>query len=723
MIYYDQKEVRNIKKVLTIVLFLVWICCLAGCRQPDGPKTTLPENAVALTIDNVTDYFTIKVITDCEYDLSAGQTVVTSYVAFVPKGEYDTVYGEVEFEVNCCIRQPSNQNVTIRVQEDRQKLRLKAGVINGQYRRDIGIEEGYGFQVDPEQEHIMLRGVTGYVVPGQPQANAYEKLTENERSASAGILEELRKKLTDYREDFSEAKNYFYSSNMNWQFLSIYGGDRNAYSQDTGEDIRGVDLENQRYTHGRYQYFVRAGQVYQQYENELGLVMRTKSDLDIENFQKEATPRFEEVLDPNAVYLRQGENYYALTTFKNMSDGSLKQRLVEQLDAKGITGDPEAFVVKYSYDFSGRNFAFQAEVLHRGDHEQSQYIDNYIHYSWKVTDLNKAKVELWAPDEGSFALEQTLEEAMIYKTGMVRISEFTRKVEFAVFQVVSESASAEVDNFLPIEVLEGGLYTFRASTGQRVTMYNADGEIYRGMYYPEGIYYLKYSGVPYGKTPVILQIGVTPLEDFGDLYDPIVIEDDHFQVYLEKMGDMQTFRFVPKMSGIYELTACDTPVQVYLYDADAPQQILASCHQPYMTMRLEAGKAYVLAIQQYPAKDGPLTWDVTVNFVGAPSEEPQPVDSQWQDIFMAGADSMLCVNVEEPGLYVMEVERVAGMEDWYGFFCDEDGMYVPVEMVVLEDGTEAYVLRPGQYYYCIDVSQYYFKGCVRLVQVGTADEG
>lgn len=707
------------KKILMTFLLFLWIGCLAGCRQPGEPEALLPENAVALTIDNFADYFDIKVVTDCEYDLSAGQTVATSYVAFVLKDNCDAISGEVSFDIHCGIYTPDAPSEIIPVQETRQTLALKSEITNGQYSRCIHIEQGYGYQADPEKNAVTLCAVSGYVVPAAPEPNAYETLTEADRAASAEILAELQRKMADYGEDFSSARNYYYASSFQWQFLSVYGGDRNIYSADNGEDIRRIDLENQRFAQGKCQYFVRNDQVYQQYENELGLVVRAKSDLVLEDFLQASTPRFDEILDADAVYLRQGKGYCALTTLQNMPEGPLKQRLVGKLEEVGVTGDPEAFVVKYSYEFTGRNFAFCVEVFYRGDAQQSQYVDNYICYGWEVADLNMAKVELWPPDEGIFALELTLEDAMVYKTGLVRISEFSRKVDFTVFQMVSSAPGVQVDNFLPVEVLTGGLYTFRLSNGIRTTIYNAEGQVHSGMYYPEGIYYLQCSGVPYGKTPVIMQLGVTPLADYGDLFAPIPIAGAQFQVNLEKMGDMQAFRFEPAATGIYELSACDTPVQVYLYDADAPQQILASCRPPYMTMYLEAGKAYVLAIQQYPSEDGPLTWDVTVDHIGDPPKAPQMVDGQWRDILLAGTEGMLYVDVAEVGAYVLELERVAGLESLYGYFCDEEGTPVRVEKMLLEDGTEAYVLGPGRYYFCCSAAQYYFKGRIRLVPVDT----
>ena len=315
------------KKLLTIISCFILLLFLFGCDDNINDKEddiNYPEGSIKLTINNINEYFDIKVQTVLSngYIYDEQVTYANAYVTFIPKKDYVTVYGTVRYEVNSRVTSLGlsfGQKIVIGEQE----LLLHEGITNTSYK--MTFQTDYSYTVKPDTSNLTLKKVSGYVIEGDlDNSNEYEKLTEEDRLNSSAIKGELVQKVSEYENTFNEAKNYNYCHINDYRFKSIFGEERDEYNSNAYNTGANVDVENRLYQNGLHKYFYRNGKIWEQRKNSYDLVIEKESWVTEEHISLTMTPHFVDMFDPNAIYIKDGNNYYGYVMFSNMGIDSIK---------------------------------------------------------------------------------------------------------------------------------------------------------------------------------------------------------------------------------------------------------------------------------------------------------------------------------------------------------------------------------------------------------------
>ena len=732
---------RKMKRILILILSSVLLALsLVGCKgDSDDPAVggieNYPEGAIPLTLDNFEDYFEIRVTTDLEVDYIedyAGvhkMTKAESYVALVPKKDYTDVSGRVEFLLNAGISVGYSSVSQFKIAQGVQHILLGEGIRNASFR--MTADSDYDYTVTHGSNTVTLKAVEGYVIEGSvARPSEYESLTDEERESSDEVLAELKAELDGFISGFPAVKSYTLNGKSYYDFKSLYGGGRDVSNiSNMSLNPAMVDRESGSYIRGLYRYYTKGGELWEQHKNSWDLVEERLSPYSENELFSELglSPDFSDLYDEGAVYVERDGKYYAYTTLQNMKEGVHKERITDYLENYGITTRWDRFIVKYHYELTEDSFVFCATVSYKDERYHVEYVDIVAQSGFEISDINSTAVEIFTPENSEFALEDSLEDAMERLTGIVNIDSDTEKVRF----VVSQDSDREPpynfeDNFLPIRINESGLYEFSLSDGAYFRILDAEGREVSGYYYPAGIYFLKYYDVPYGKTTVTLDVSVTRLDDYADMKNPIRIEGDSFELYLESGKDKAAFGFTPAVSGIYEFSDAGVNIQICAYRTDSLEDYESACSRPYLTLYLEGGVDYVFTFQHFPENmDESVDAEMRITHVGTPAQESPEITDEWREVFLGGGKFNCTFEALTAGYYVVEMERIAGVEnDYISVLSDPDDYSTDAKRVTLPDGRAAFFLAPGRYYTSMSaMDNCYFKGRYRVrLEVETVDK-
>lgn len=718
------------KKLIIFLLTLTCLMALASCEvEPLPIDPNMPAGAIALTAENIGEYYDIKVTADCvlsydtEYDKP--ECISTAYVALVPRGNYLDALGEITYDVNCEVYSHTALFNRYRIVNTEQSQLIRNEIVNESYTTRTYTSDEY--HPDFDTNTITIKSVTGYVVPGgTADTDDYDDITESQRSESPDIRAELEERLDEFKILFDLADNYNYHSYSGYVFTSLYGEGMSASGgakrYGVGTEGAAVDITNRIIINSDGRYFVRDGVLYEQVKNDLGLVEQRALPRSFDEMIEYRSTVFDDVIDPSAIYIMDGLGVYAAyVPLTDMKEGEWKDEITEKLDNYGITTGLDKFIVRYEYAFDGTSFAFDVVLTHKDIHYPVHFVDISAYCGYKISDVNNVKTEIYTPDNSTFALSETLEDAMKFNFGMIEVSGASTNI----FYINSNGhdryygdPQPDHDNFLPINITEGGVYIFRDESGSIVTsILDSDGEWKSGEYYTPGIYYIKDTWVKYGVTSRMLTVEATILKDYGDLKSPTVIENGALSCHLECSGDRVVYSYTPDKTGFYQLTPNNEIYIVVYADGDFESDTGWIC-TPYMSAYFEAGKEYILSVQHRIHPGDAIDYDTDIVYVGDVGDEVSGITAGSDEkILLGNGSSVMYIDVTTVGEYTVENINQNG-ESVYAYFCDEDGKRSDLESYENADGENVYFLAPGRYYYYVSVSSNeYFLGEVMLTLV------
>ncbi len=712
------------KRFLVILLVAMLALCLFSCkREGDEPENNYPDGAIALTAENLSTYFDIRVKTKCEYDYDYEQTDVSSFVALVPKGEYKEIVGEISFDLNARVRQYGLANGNWLVSNRTHTLRLKSsGVTNTEIKTSInGGGSGVLVEYAPieENNNITLKSVYGYVINGEKKPQQHELITDSQRADSSAILAELKERVEAFEADYTSADSFNYLARTSYELGSVYGASMSEARTATHIGIT-VDKPNDRFKVRDVIYYTKNGIPLQQSLDPNGYVTVSRAGMTLD-FAMEGYAPVWEIFDTGAVYIKENDNIYvAITTLKAMTGGTFKQRLLSQLEDYGITTRYDKMTVKYEYCFDESSLLFSATVDYTDLSYHVDYVDIYAQTVQKIADVSNTEIELYSPERYVYLPAKTLEDAIALGTAEITLKKGQQSFTLTTFSYEYEGwTDTPTKRYFPIVIEESGVYSF-SSQGNPVHLYTADGgyvPVDVGTYINAGTYYLCELGVLYGREDRRINVTAIYLRDFGDVNNPTAIENGEYSGCFEAVGDRLAFSFTPDETGLYSLLKCDN-VTLYLYLAADTSTVINEIWATDHSAILTAGEAYVILLE-YRGHE-PAEFTAKVEYVGTPTiADGFTLTEEWQEVFLWwDGVRRLPVTIAEPGEYYVEFEWIAGQEDLSGAFYTYDGQYCSHYKYVSINGEETRVmmLDAGEYYVDADVyANMYFKGRVRLV--------
>lgn len=710
-------------KKIFLFICIITMLILVGCNNTPtiGGNNDYPAGAEEIKVDNFNDYFDVKVTTDIsenyfEDDAQCSkQTKAVSYVAFIPKTNYSAVVVELKFKLNSKISM-GYSNIGDPVNSVEQTITLNKGITNKSF--TITKENDYTYNVVSGSNNITIKSVTGYVMPGKDiyELNEYENVLQTQTLENSNIVKsELETVINTYKEKFNNANSYKYTPTSYYEFKSIYGTGRDVTNKvNLGNNGYSVDKENKIYSTSLYNYYVKNDSVYRQYKNQFGLVEENvKENMDINTFIDDVAPSFEGLFDENAIYVKNGTEYYGYITLDKMSNDNIVGYFKEHLQNHKITSNWDKFVVKYSYLIQDESFLFEVELHYANALYDNEYYDNTAVYGFKISSLNKAQPTIYVAGKDSFALEDNKEDALKYLTGLVEVDSSTTEIKFSICNTQQGEASSGDRNYLPIRIKESGLYEFYID-GRKVDIYSAETNYTSQYYYNEGLYYYYESYVPYGKTDITIQVVGSELDDYADMDNALDITGNTLPVYLENVKDKQAFKFIPAETGLYEFIFEDQYITICAYNINDFNSYFDATSY-YHTIYFEGGIEYVLTVEHNNQEIDIVDTTIDIDYIGMPSIEAPEITSEPIEVLFGNNLFHCYFDIIKPGYYVLNVNQTAGYESDSIHLCNEYGDTSGVKevKVTLEDGTKAFYLTEGRHYVGFDIySNTYFKGTI-----------
>ena len=710
-------------KKLFLLICVVTMLLLVGCNdnQPSTGGNNYPDGAEEIKVDNFNDYFDVKVTTDISenYFEDNGQylkqTKAVSYVAFVPKNNYSKVTVELKFQLNSKIS-IGYSNIGDLVESNEQSITLNNGITNKSF--TITKENDYTYNVVSGSNTITITSVTGYVMPGKDiyELNEYETALQTQTTEDSNLVKsELETVINNYEYKFNNANSYKYTPTSYYEFKSIYGTGRDTTNKvNLGNNGYSVDVQNKIYSTSLYNYYVKNDSVYRQYKNQFGLVEENvEEDMSPETFISEVSPSFEGLFDENAIYVKNGTEYYGYITLDKMSNDYISEYFKSHLQNYNITSNWDKFVVKYSYLLNDESFLYEVELHYANALYPNEYYDNTIVYGFKISNLNKENLTIYVAGKDSFALEDNKEDALKYLTGLVEVDSNTTEIKFSTCNTHTGEPSSMDRNYLPIRIKESGLYEFYID-GRKIEIYSAETNYTSQYYYNAGLYYYYESYVPYGKTDITIQVVGSELNDYADMNNPVDILDNTIDVYLENVKDKQAFKFVPAETGLYEFIFEEQFIRIYAYTLDDFNSYFDATSY-YHSIYFEKGKQYILTVEHSNHDIDILSTTIGIEYVGMPNMETPEIKSEPTEVLFGNNLSYWYFDITTAGYYLLNVNKTGGYGSNTIHICDEYGDTYGVKevKVALPDGTKAFYLTEGRHYARFDItSNSYFKGTI-----------
>ena len=718
-------------KVLKYILAAIMVLCgslfLLACEKgggTEGGNNNYPKGAVALTMENFEDYFDVKTTATCEYNFYDEATEAVAYVAIVPKADYTDAVGKVFFNVDTRVYQWLGNN-KFKISNQEQYILFDEKISNGSYKATIQLDGEY--RIDSESVGVTLSAVEGYVIPTllPEEKNELENLTDEQKSASVSVIEEISPQIEAFKTAFQAAESFTYYIGSNYTLTSIYGAGKTEKKSQNGYNYY-IDKKNSRFETRNGKYYLDGGSWYHQMlMSGINLVLTERSGMDMDTVLEDTTPVWQ-LIDLNATYLKTDDGKYtAYVSLWDMQDGFWKDQIKSALSGYGVTTGYGRFVVTYKYDFTDGKLDFYIHVSHSDPRYPVEYYDVTYELSQKLSALNVTTVELYTPQTHEFMLADSFEDAKLFNNGLIEVDGSTKSFSYKTYTTSDYGYDhPDVVNYLPIRILEGGVYNFTPDK-KTVTLLNEDGRVHghydRDNYFPAGLYYLKSNYVSYGLDTVTVTVDSRIYEDYGDLYDPSgdILDENTFECLFEGNGDVNVLTFNPTKSGIYDFGDHDH-VAIDVYESTNLDAPVESAWAPRHAFVLEAGKNYVLSMEcvNYGDRADPFTYSGSAKYVGAPTTGTLPLTEQWQDVVIYGDLATFLITPTEVGSYYVEYELLDGMFVNGGGFYTEDGKYYSRWKSVTVDGKDIYAYSLDRVSYTYSPSVYmndYFKGRIRLV--------
>lgn len=710
-------------KKIFLFICIITMLILVGCNNTPttGGNNDYPTGAEEIKVDNFNDYFDVKVTTDIsenyfEEDAQCSkQTKAVSYVAFIPKTNYSAVVVELKFQLNSKIS-IGYSNIGDPVNSSEQTITLNNGITNKSF--TITKENDYTYKVVSGSNNITITSVTGYVMPGKDiyELNEYENALQNQTLEDSNLVKnELETVINNYKNKFNNANSYKYTPTSYYEFKSIYGTGRDATNEvNLGNNGYSVDIENKIYSTSLYNYYVKNDSVYRQYKNQFGLVEENiEENMKPETFISEISPSFEGLFDENAIYEKNGNEYYGYITLDKMANDNISEYFKSHLQNYNITSNWDKFVVKYSFLLVDESFLFEVELHYANALYPNEYYDNTIVYGFKISSLNKAQPTIYVAGKDSFALEDNKEDALKYLTGLVEVDSNTTKIKLSTCNTHTDEPSSRDKNYLPIRIKESGIYEFYID-GRKIDIYSAETDYTSQYYYNAGLYYYYESYVPYGKTDITIQVVGTELNDYADMNNPLDITGNTIDIYLENVKDKQAFKFVPAETGLYEFIFEEHYIRIYAYTLDDFNSYFDATSY-YHSIYFEEGKQYILTVDHSDYDIEILSTTIGIDYVGMPNIETPEITSEPTEVLFGNNLSHWYFDIATAGYYILNVNQTGGYGSDTIHICDEYGDTYGVKevKVTLLDGTKAFYLTEGRHYARFDItSNSYFKGTI-----------
>ncbi|MBQ2876772.1 MAG: hypothetical protein IJE25_07165 [Clostridia bacterium] len=725
------------KKILLTVIITIVCLIIASCGDSsdngtqnspskDDPSKNYPDGAVALTENNLDDYFDIKVRTELNYNGYTYSTTATTYVSFVPKGEYSEVSGEVCFDINTRIKQNITGNFETKVAQLEERILLLAPLNNTSH--VLGVNGGSGTLNDPSfmvvsgTDNITVKSVYGYIIPGEKEQNEYESITDEEKALSDEVLSELAELVSSFETAYRQSKSHSISSATVYKLGSLYGSGLSVNRTSTLASHR-IDIGNGRFTYNEDICYRTGDEYVREYLNSFDLVETDASPYTLDFVLEQAEAEFS-LFDSSAIYVKNTDSsYFGYTTLSAMKNSFVKEQLIKLLDEYGVTGKYNEFVVKYSFSFEEGAFYFNAKIDHLDYNYHVHFVDIDVTFYQNITELNSCTIELYSEAGHKAALSDNKEDAVRFKSGLVEIDETTDLIYFSTLgKSYPGYTRPDQENFLPIHIKEGGVYKFK---GDYSYIYDSTGRSFDEDYFTAGIYFLELSNVVYGVTNRVLEVSCDIYEDYGKLTDPTPLgADGSFVARLEAHADRVVFSFTPDKSGMYEFPVMSN-VNIYAYYADDIEHYFIFIPNSFPSVYLEEGIAYVFAFvyEVYGEEDDPtVTHSGKLEFIGDPPTEIAVVGKEPSEIFVRSDTAYLNFTVDALGEYTVNIDHIRGWSDPSFTVTPYDPKdKIDYDLIRYVDGRPIYTLTPGKY--VIDISMNPNAYLVANVSVVTVTEG
>lgn len=719
------------KKLTSLLIVILVVLCLFACDRKGGEGTDYPDGAIALSADNFSQYFDVRVVTDVDEDYftdHAGvhkQTKAVSYLAIIPRADYSAVSGSIRYKLNSGLIKGYSQNYNeLPFAVGEETLALKPGIVNKSY--DLTVTSDYTYHDNDRMNNITVISVTGYVIPGSTNTpTEADELTDADRDASPTVRDELAAAISDYSADFSGVSRFNYTPTGVYHFGSLYGAGRDKSNlANLGLGKFCADKDAGVYKRGQFTYVLRDGVLYEQSLNSAGLVSESISGVTLEELNATG-PVFDGLLDSSAVYVKRenstgGTDYIAYTTLYEMKNPTVREYFEEHLKNYGITSHWDKFAVKYTYSFIDGDFLFDATVTYKNDRYPVEYTDVRVSYGYKLADVGTATVTPYVAGKDAFALQDNLADAMKLGTGAVRLARGQNSFRLTTYSTAYEGyGNTNVENYLPLIIEESGVYTFTPSM-KYITMYDADGrQIYPqdNVYYPAGTYYLCAESVLYGKNQITVEVSAKYFNDYGSTDAPTELAGEA-DILFEGKEDRVVLSFTPDTDGIWSIGGlADVTMQVDLSGDGAD---ICYVYEGEYCLNLTAGREYILVLD-YRGEGENVAMTASPRFIASPMDYGElSITTEWQDVvFWSEGEGRIPVSIDGPGEYFVEFEWQSGQKLSGGSFYTAEGkLWNSYRYIDLEDGGEMKLtqLTAGEYLY--DIPLYmnrYFVGRVRLV--------
>ena len=690
-------------------------------------KNELPEGAIALTKDNLEDYFEIKTTAKCDYNIYEETTQAVAYVAIVPLGDYSTVTGRISFDIDTRVYRWFGIG-DYKISNTEQYLFLDNAIVNKNYK--LTIQDSYSssdpFKIKEETVGVTVHSVSGYVIPqsGKNEPNEIESLTEAQIAGSDAVKTEIEELLNNFKSGFDSTRSYTFINNHGYSLFSYYGGDMSKIQKPIGNGFK-IDKLNNRFEDSSSKYYSIDEVWYKQWIYPgTNLVKSSKSGLDIDSAIINSQPSWN-IIDPNAVYLNiEDGKYVGYVTLKDMEDSVWKEQIKSAFEPYGITTKYDKFIVKYEIGFVDGDFNFYVSIRYYDPKYHVEYVDIRYDAVQRVTALNSSEVKLYDSSEYSFMLADSLEDAAFFKNGLLEIDCKTSKIVYKTFSDKYQNEPyPPYENYLPILIKEGGVYNFTTNT-KTITILDENGKVHGYYdsynYFPAGLYYIRSNYVAYGVTDVIVEVESRIYEDYIDKYSASesITTGDSFTFEFEGNGDRNAVLFTSMDSGIYSFGKHPN-ISVYVYSADDPEELISEAWGPNLSLYLNGDSSFIIVFEciNYGDNTDKLSFTGLFEYIGEVTQSETELGFDWIDVTLFGELSFI-IKPDRVGYYYVEYEPIPDDPHKEGVFYDsnEKPYYVYDLILIGDNEVKVYAFDATEYTYLITTSMNtYSRGRMRLV--------
>ena len=707
------------KKILWILCLLL-VLIISSCENGTFGEEPLeiPEGAVKLTKFNFDDYFSIKLRSRNTSWFSDDTAEVS--VSIVPKDFYQEVGGKIELKIESYVYSKDSSEPICNIVDENKIFELNNDVVNETF--SIRLDED-DVEVNNYKNNAEIVKISGYVLVGEKPLNEIEKLTSEDYTNSNSVYEEVEALIDTWKPVCANAKNYQFDKSNTYCYSSIYNDDLSYKSGMFAEFSSSVDKENMIYSRGDERYIPYNNNTIYQEKTHDGRVRTYISGTNMEDLFEQSTFNFEFVMDNSCTYVKESDTvYYGYTTFDKMKSSTLKQDILAMFNSRRIKSNYDDIIFKYTYIITNDSLEVRIELKFKDYHFHIDYYELNHLYSQKIYNINNTTVELYSEEDYEFVLCHDLEDAVATKAGLVLVDSTTKEINFKVYNYdysYDTPSYYDYENYLPIKITKGGVYRFDDNKYQ---IYDEFGDYFTTQsydtYFPEGIYFIEVNKVSAGVHDRTINVSVEIFDDYGDLNNPILIENNSFSCHLEGLTDVEAFLFIPDKTGIYKLNKHEN-VFISVYDKDNLTDKIESLFEVGLDCYLEKGKSYVYKMENINY-DGSVSYQGQITYIGEPTYDIV-LSEEFSEILVFDGSTFdnheFSLDIESYGKYKIEYEFVSGENISSFFIIDEEGEYLdPIEYIE-NYSDRIYVLEQGKYTVALSCWKNHVVLKIRLVKV------